>query len=516
MDKLVAKLKKEQYKIPFITGIIVGLLTHMIMIVNKYPNSDSMTNFYFDQNMVTSGRWFLMVACGLSSFYDLNFVNGILAILFLAISAVFVTRFFDVEKVGSLIMIPTIMLTFPAVAATMSYMYTVDGYMIGLLLAILAAYLAKKYKFGFLIGGVLLAFSMGIYQAYIAFTILLVMFDLMLGIIENEKIKDLWTKGWKYLVMGIMGGSLYFVILKICLFVQHKELDTYQGLNEMGKFSLETFPRMIKDVYFDFAAFALRGRIFVNNGISMVAMCIIIAGCIIALCTLTAKYESYKKWYNWLLMGFFLVILPIGCNIILLMSSKAEYHLLMRMQWGLFLVIAVVLFERGIGCLESIKENMIIAKTVGIIIISIICYNFILSDNIAYFNLNERYEKTYAYCVRLLDRIEQTEGYYQGMPICMVGVVSDNNYPSTDITGEVTTRIRGTDGDFLLYKGEQYQEFMQHYLGATLNILTGENVIDMYYSDEYQIMGSFPEKDSIKIVDGIMYIKTENLDENLN
>lgn len=509
MDKLFAKLKSQQYKIPFLSAMIIGLLTHMVMIVNKYPNVDSMTNFYFDQNMVTSGRWFLICACGISSFYDLNFVNGLLAIFFLAICAVYVTRFFKVEKVSSLILIPAVMVTFPAVAATMSYMYTVDGYMLGLLMAILAAYVTKKYKYGFIAGGVLLAFSMGTYQAYLAFTILMVIFDLLIGIAENEKIKDLWNRGWKYLVMGVMGGTLYYVILKICLLLEHKELDAYQGINEMGKFSLATFPTMIKDVYFDFAAFASKGRIFVNNPLSMVVMCVLIAGIIISICTVVARYESYKKWYNWLLMLAFLIMLPIGCNIILLMSSQAEYHLLMRMQWELFIVAGVVICEKAISCLEELKEKMQIAKIVTVVVVAVICYNFFLADNIAYFNLNEKYEKTYAYCVRLLDRIEQTEGYYQGIPICMVGVVSEDSYPTTDITSKVTARMRGTDGDFLLYRGEQYEEYMKHYLGATLNILTGDDVIDMYYSEDYQIMTSFPDKDSIKIVNGIMYIKLE-------
>ena len=136
MEKLIAKLKNDKYKIPFIAAVAIGLITHMTMIVNKFPNGDSMTNFYFDQNMVTSGRWFLVAACGISSFYDLNFVNGILAILFLAVTAVYVTRFFDVQKKAAMILIPAVMVTFPAVAATMAYMYTVDGYMLGLLLSV--------------------------------------------------------------------------------------------------------------------------------------------------------------------------------------------------------------------------------------------------------------------------------------------------------------------------------------------------------------------------------------------
>lgn len=509
MENLISKLKKDTYKLPFMAGIIIGLITHMTMIVNKYPNGDAMTNFYFDQNMVTSGRWFLVCACGISSFYDLNFVNGLLAVIFMAITAVYVTRFFDVQKKASMILIPAVMVTFPAFAATMAYMYTVDGYMFGLLLAVLAAYMCKKYKFGYIYGAVALAFSIGTYQAYLAVTILLVIFDLMLGVANNEKISDLWKKGIKYLTMGVGGGILYYVILKICLILEKKELDTYQGINEMGKISLKSLPSIIYEIYYDFAAFAFRGRIFVNNIVSMVVMIIIILICIISVCVLAAKSKAYKKWYNWFIFIGFAGIIPLGCNVILLISAKAEYHLLMRMQWVLFLVIAIVLMERSLSFFESLKEKMKIAKTICVILVAVLCYNFMLADNIAYFNLNEKYEKTYAYCVRLLDRIEQTEGYYSGIPVCMVGVVSEESYPSTDVTEKVTARISSTGGDFLLYRGEQYREFIKHYLGATLNILEDQDVVDMYYSEEYSEMESFPAKNSVKLVDGTIYVKLE-------
>ena len=37
----------------------------------------------------------------------------------------------------------------------------------------------------------------------------------------------------------------------------------------------------------------------------------------------------------------------------------------------------------------------------------------------------------------------------------------------------------------------------------------------MYLSDEYIEMDSFPGKNSTKVVNGVMYVKTENIDQNL-
>ena len=424
MEKLITKLKEEQYKIPFVSALVIGLITHMFMIVNKFPNIDSMTNFYFDQNMITSGRWFLMVACGFSTFYDLNFVNGLLAIILISICAVFVTRFFDVKKKSSMILIPAIMATFPAVAATMSYMYTVDGYMLGLLLAILAAYVSRKYKLGFIAGAVLLAFSMGTYQAYVSVAILLCLFDIVFDVINNEDIYDVWNKGFKYLMMGIGGGALYFGILKLLLAIQHKELSDYQGINQMGKFNIAMIPERIAQMYTDFGAFAFRGRVFVNNIFTMIIMSIVVSVSIVAIFVLFGKNGAFKKWYYWLILLLCIALMPFGTNIMLLVSPGVEYHLLMRMQWEVFIIATVVISEKTIAAFESVKDRLNIAKTVSVVLIAGLCYNFLLMDNIAYFNLQQQYEKTYAYCVRLLDRIETTDGYFQGIPVCLVGVIS--------------------------------------------------------------------------------------------
>ena len=72
--------------------------------------------------------------------------------------------------------------------------------------------------------------------------------------------------------------------------------------------------------------------------------------------------------------------------------------------------------------------------------------------------------RSYAYCVRMLDRIEQTEGYYQGIPIAIVGVVGDEQFPVTDITQSVTAGMIGISGDSLLYTSANYQAFFKNYL----------------------------------------------------
>jgi len=206
------------------------------------------------------------------------------------------------------------------------------------------------------------------------------------------------------------------------------------------------------------------------------------------------------------IIGLLVLALPIVTNIILMVSPDVTYHLLMRYQWVLYPILIVAFCERYQN--ES-KHASLIQWGLLCAGIVLVC-NYMITDQIGYSNLQKRYEKTYAYCVRLLDRIEQTEGYYQGIPIAMIGVVGDEEFPVTDISQPVTGNMIGLCGDSLLYTGANYEAFMKHYLGATLNFMAPEEVTDIYYSEEYIGMDSFPGENSTKVVDGILYVKTEN------
>ena len=95
------------------------------------------------------------------------------------------------------------------------------------------------------------------------------------------------------------------------------------------------------------------------------------------------------------------------------------------------------------------------------------------------------------------------------MPVAMIGVQNKENLPETDITGGVTSNMIGMTGDYLIYTDNNYQAFMKHYLGVTINLVTDEEMERIYATKEYQALNSFPQEGSMKVVDGILYIKTE-------
>lgn len=497
------KIKKE-YRIAFVAAFLMGLLIHMPVILSDIPNHDGLGSMHFDQNMITSGRWFLTVACGFSSYFTIPWIIGLLGLLFLAFAAAALTALLEIEDKLSIVAVSGLLVSFPALASTFSYVFTMDGYMMALLLAVLSVLCTKKWKWGFIPGAFCLAFSMGIYQSYLPFAILLCYYQVLMIFMEQDKFKEKLKKSLKYLYMGVLGVVLYYVILQALLLIQGKVLASYQGIDGMSSgFDLSSIAHM----YRDFLSFTLKGNVIYNNVFSFGACGILLVVVMVVLVKLCIRRKWWKRFGFYVIIAMSGVILPLATNVILLISPQVTYHLLMRYQWVVYLILAVAFVQR----FADERQAGILAQWGALLATVVLVFNYAVTDNIGYSNLEKRYEKTYAYCARLLDRIEQTEGYYQGIPIAMVGVVGYNPYPVTDITMDVTAELTGLNGDTLLYTGENYEVFMRNYLGASLNIMTPEEMGDIYFSQEYIEMESFPAESSVKVVDGVMYVKTENV-----
>ena len=477
---------KHEWKAAFLTCFLLGVVIHMPVLLSDIPNHDGLDSMYFDQNMVTSGRWFLMVACGFSSFYTLPWVIGLLGILFLSITAAVLCELLEIRRNWAVVLTSGLLVSFPALASTFAYVFTLDGYMLAMLLAVSAVLFTKKYARGYLPG------------------------EKAEGTSAADKAGSklsAFSGALHYLYMGVLGAGLYLVLLQVLLKVQGKVLADYQGIDGMmsGTAGKSGILDSVINMYRDFFAFTFKGNVLFQNVISLTACIVLGTVTAIAVVLLMRNRKYWKNPVGLVIIVLALLALPLATNVILLISPSVTYHLLMRYQWVLYLIGAVAL----IGGNEYGRAGIWLewAVCLGAFVL-VFCYG--ITDNIAYSNLQKRYEKTYSYCVRLLDRIEQTEGYYPGIPIAMVGVVGDEQYPVTDLTLPVTSNMIGMNGDILLYRGDNYRSFIRNYLGATLNILPAEAMEEMYYSQEYIDMDSFPGADSIRIIDGVMYVKTEN------
>lgn len=518
VNEAINKLHKmvgKKGRLAFLSAAAAGLIAHMSALTLDIPNHDGLASMYFDQNMITSGRWFLGTACGISSYYSLPWLIGILSVLYIAVAAMAVRHILDINNSVLIVLSSAVLAVFPGLASNFAYVFTMDGYMLGMLLCVLSVMAVEHFgKFGWLIGGVLLAFGMGCYQSYICIAMLLCIFKIASAFISMTDAKESFVKTVKYAAMGGLGVLLYYVLLQVLLKIQGKELDTYQGINGMSEGNGIGLIGTVKLMYKDFLQFTF-GKVFVSNVFCALALGLLFVCAVVSFAWIVKEKKLYKKPLFYVAAALVIIIFPCIMNAILVISANVTYHVLMRYQWAFLIVCVVSIIDRI--CPESAEDKNVPGKIFAIVgwvsavSLAVVSLSYMVTDNIAYGNLQKKYEKTYSYCLRLADRIEQTPGYYEGIPIAMVGVVGNDSYPTTDITGDVTGGLLGIEGDYLLYKSENYGDFFKHYLGITFNMVSSDEVINFYNEDFYAEMESFPGESSVLLHDGTIYVKTENI-----
>lgn len=538
----------------FFSALVFGLLAHMVPMTGDFPNHDGLGSLYFNQDMLSSGRWFLSIACGISSYFALPWLIGVLSVLYIGIAAALTCSVLKIRNKYSAIVIGALMATFPALASTFAYVFTMDGYMLGLLMAVAAVYFTKKFWFGWIGGAVLLALSLGTYQAYLPVAVILSMYAALLilmgedrriatsktsgssdeaaGTEERDSAKTKILKILRFLYMGLLGGGLYFVILKVLLKVRGLELASYQGADSINLGAAQEASQSagpagagliskIVSAYKDFAVFSVKSKVLAPNVFVWIALGVLTGAALMLLLREIVKKKWYKSPVLYIAIILIALIYPVASNVVMIVMGDVTYHAIMRYQWVLIPIILIAIcdllaYKPEYYAVKEGRESFVKLVTWLIPILGcLIAFCYIVTDNIGYSNLQKKYERTYAYCERLLDRIEQTDGYYPGIPIAMIGVVSEDQYPKADLTEGVTDNLIGLSGDYLCYKGADYKHFFKAYLGADLNIISGEEIGEIYNSEEYVLMDSFPGKTSVKLVDGTIYVKTENIDYGL-
>lgn len=124
---------KPEWKLAFMAAVLIGLMVHLPMMLSDIPNHDGLDSMYFDQNMITSGRWFLTVACGFSSYYSLPWLTSIFSILILGVTAAVLVETLQLKDRIRIVLVSGLLAVFPAIASTFAYVFTMDGYMLALL-----------------------------------------------------------------------------------------------------------------------------------------------------------------------------------------------------------------------------------------------------------------------------------------------------------------------------------------------------------------------------------------------
>ena len=298
LDDLKGRLTKEQ-KTAFLSVFIIGFFCHLFILTNSMYNNDDIRNLYATQDRTDLGRWLLPYAAGLSSFFSLPIVNGILSLLFLSLTGMVLVRIFDLHNRYGILLISGILAVFPSVACIFAYMFTADAYFISCFLAALSVYFVTRIKHRrlWIAGAVCLCCSVGIYQAYLTFVLLLLLLFFLLALLQPAQYtqKDIVSLLIRYVLMLGSGMAAYYLFLIAALRIKQTALSSYQGVDQSAAFSLHDIKSRIVLIYRDFIQRFRTGEILAFNRWIQIASLVCVLLLAVLVCTLFLKNRVFAS-----------------------------------------------------------------------------------------------------------------------------------------------------------------------------------------------------------------------------
>lgn len=508
-EELMLKWKsaiKPQWKTAFLSAVIIGFLCHMFVFTNTLPNHDSLVNLHSPQLKGESGRFFLSPFSGISSYFDLPWINGTLSILYLALMAGILTELFQLKKTFSIVAVSSLIVTFPTIASTFSYMFTADGYMFGSLLTMLALLIAKKYKFGFVPGSVILYMGVGVYQANLPF-LSTIMIIFLISEILGRKISFQQLKSYvlRFFGLAAIGMGIYAINFKLYSSLFAGTITSYQGLDSVGETNgslLDYF----EQVHESFSLFFFRGfttdlPIHLFEWLNVAVFLLIAIGFLLLL----IQNRIFTNIPMTLISLALLLLMPLASYFLYLVSPDVIYHMLMVLALVSFYILPVLFYEHL--TIPSMAAKAF--SWASVLIVFVVVFNFSIISNISYMNMEMRYEKSTAFVNRLISRIEQTEGVTQDSKLALIGRIQLGSEISKEVIPESIPRVMGSLGDSIIPLPYHYNAMMANRFGVNYKFTSEQERQEIAESEWFAEMEAWPSVDSVRVIDDVVVVKLQ-------
>lgn len=499
----------------------VGLLCHGYMFFNKLPNFDEMGSINGYLGIATpSGRWALPFAGILNGPFSSPAINGFLCALFLIASTFIISDTLQIKSKLSTLCMGCVLISFPTITSSLTFMFTSFAYMLSLFLEVLAVWLAvsdialfPKFQAAnpkafqclkFLISACLMATGLGIYQAYYQVACTVILIYGMQSLLSDD-LRLVWKKALKLFCLLIVSMGIYLIMAKVGCFFSGKEMSVTYGAGSVPEL-LANLPHALTRCYRDFAS------VFYSDfrGIShnLVVRLLITVSFLIGICL----YEALllKRHKNLLLGNILLLLFPIALEVIGFTMVSRGMDTLTVYSYALILVFPFAMLS-----LCDFKVNTRILNFLySCVMISslLLTWQYAILANNVYTTMDLAKLEASSYYTTMVTQIKSLDHYSTELPLCLLGTNSEDEtlydlsaYYKGDVRGQMTC-----DRYINMYSRHY---FLSVFLGYDPQVINWQDFIptaDQQTCLTLQEMPCYPEAGSIAIINDTVIVKLSN------
>ena len=486
---------KPSWKLAFFSALVIGLIAHLYKFTNTLLNHDALYHVYATQNTLAIGRWFLMVACWPSTFFDLPWITGLFSLFWIGLTAAVIVDIFEVKNPVAIALTGGLLVSFPCIVNTFFFQYAADGYMLAMFLAALAVRLSlvgdrnRKHTFLALL---LICFSCGIYQAYVSFALLLSMCHYMWELFANRFERREYSR-WILRQLIVYGGGLlaYWLMWKLCMALENVHSADYQGIGELGQLGFGAVTLAVKETLTTIVRFFLGGDIR-TYGLSLYAglNILFLLATAAAMITAAVKTGLFREGWRLGLMLLSLLVIPVFACMWYYASPSVVYHMLMFQSLSVLYIFSLLLFERYFKARQS---------TAAAIFFALLVLKFVLQANACYFEMDKCMERSRETATEMLTRIhELDDGSVKYIAFTGGGdesLVAAGAYEIDEILVHAHQLRRN-----LLFDNIYAPLYLRSILGSSYRAVDDGTLRQIEESGMLDDMNTWPLRDSVKVV----------------
>lgn len=516
MEKLDVQIQPKLKKIALYTLIFMVLL-HGYRYVSLGFSHDSLA-FAWQPDL----EWQISLGRYMQPFYwwivrgriGAPFIVGVLSYGYMVGSVYGVASLLDLKAKTSLFLLAGLMcgsLAFIALDAT--YSHTADVYMLALMLNIAAAWLCLRGKRrvpSVLAAVVLLVISTGLYQAYLQVFTALTMVWALLRLLKTDDraIPEAVARCAQSFLALMLAMALFFVGYYVVMAVTGVEaVSRENSIGGMKVLSGAALVDMVKTTWKMplWQLERLQGRIAPLA--RMLTAVVLMMGA--AATIFTARRSRVSAWQA-LGMAVLALLLPFGMNWICLFCGGVVHDLMMY-AYIVPLLAALAANERAWNLALADEGKQIGKKTRAAACVLPLAVLMLLFDrgiyaNQMYLKKDLEYDATLSVMTRVVDRIEQVEGYIPGeTPVEFLGDIQRSQLAMTRPAFAHLGSLTGTEENYAITYGDTFWMYLEDVMGYPIKrFRETKNEEQERMTDD---MPCFPDKDSVQMVDGVVFVK---------
>lgn len=514
MKKIKLSLDYDRIKIlcdkrVLLSTSIVYLTAYYYMLLSEPINADWLTlgflkyhgAYWYDQ----IGRWGRRYAEALVYKVNNPLISHLVCCLCISASASLIIQMWKIRGNLFKTMIGPILVVSPAIVDTMQYFHDLLFYSFALLTAVLAGYVAVKYRgvISWLLSTMLIVLSLSLYQPYLNSFVFLIVGSVILSLI-SDKGADHSTE-WIHMIKkgasaGVAGCIAYYALWKVIKFLRKTPQAEYAGIDTIDEpRSISLIMSQMKNAYLDFCSFYRRDMtLFISmlwKGIILLAF--------IAFLLISYRQIRQGKIKRVVMATVIIVVMPALCNPVCIVARsnggpRGEFMCQLMAPFTIALISELANSERVHTKILYVLKMVCLLCCMGLFFgMWTRAYSSIRTWDIG--NRTTRFETAHA----LIHAMEDNR-YTNGMPIVFMGIAdmsfAQEMNPLHEYAYNDPYVIWDNDKDMAILG--DWRKYVAYNFGIDIGEITDVEYEEILKSEEFKRMAEYPSDDAYSVIDG--------------